>query len=133
LGQYQEGERVPVTTIDSFNLPRCDFIKVDVEGMEIEVLKGATQTIARTRAFLYVENDRRDKAPALVRFIDSLGYDMFWHAPPLFNPDNYRKNTENVFGQIVSLNMFCMHKSVPHKMEGFQKVEVPGEDVGAPQ
>jgi FkbM family methyltransferase len=127
LGQYSEGERVPVVTIDSFNLQRCDFIKVDVEGMEMDVLKGATQTIARTRPFLYVENDRREKAAELVRYIDSLGYDMFWHAAPLYNPDNFRQNAENVFGQIVSLNMFCVHKSQPHKMQGFQKVELPTE------
>jgi FkbM family methyltransferase len=131
LGSYQEGEKVPVVTIDGLNLQRCDFIKVDVEGMEIDVLKGASRTIGRFKPHLYVENDRRDKAPPLVRYIDSLGYDMYWHAPPLFNPQNFRGNEENIFGQIVSLNMFCMHRSQPHKMEGFQKVEVPGEDVGA--
>lgn len=132
LGQYQEGERVPMITIDSLNLQRCDLIKVDVEGMEMDVLRGATSTIARTRPFLYVENDRREKAAELVRYIDGLGYNMFWHAPPLYNPDNFRQNAENVFAQIVSLNMFCMHKDLPHQMQGFQKVEVPAE-AGAPK
>jgi FkbM family methyltransferase len=35
------GEIVPLVTIDSLALPECDFIKIDVEGMELDVLEGA--------------------------------------------------------------------------------------------
>ncbi len=34
-------EAVPVRTLDSMLLPRCDLIKIDVEGMEKSVLEGA--------------------------------------------------------------------------------------------
>ena len=40
-------------------------MKIDVEGMEGEVLAGASSTIARFRPQLYVENDRREKSAAL--------------------------------------------------------------------
>ena len=51
---------VPVTTIDAFCARHGvtpDFIKVDVEGSELDVLRGARQTIARTagRLALFVE------------------------------------------------------------------------------
>ncbi len=30
LGGYQQGEQVPVLTLDSLKLPRCHFLKIDV-------------------------------------------------------------------------------------------------------
>jgi len=38
--------------VDKFNLKRLDFIKIDVEGYEIEVLKGGIQTIKKFRPIL---------------------------------------------------------------------------------
>lgn len=44
-------EQVKVTTFDSWakkkKLPRCDLVKIDVEGAELEVIKGMTESIAR--------------------------------------------------------------------------------------
>lgn len=52
---------VPVTTIDDLAAPieRVDVIKIDVEGWELEVLRGATETIERFRPTLVVECERR--------------------------------------------------------------------------
>lgn len=38
-------ENVELVAIDDMKLPRLDFLKIDVEGMEIDVLKGARRTI----------------------------------------------------------------------------------------
>lgn len=122
---HSRGEAVPVITVDSFSLPRCDVMKIDVEGMEGRVLTGAAGTIARFRPILYVENDRSEKSDALIRQIDSLGYNMYWHCPPLFNPRNFAGRTENVFGRIVSKNLFCWHKSVAQHVKGMTQVRVP--------
>lgn len=47
-------ETVPVTTLDSFcrgqGIDRVDLIKIDVEGLEGKVLRGARRILARTRA-----------------------------------------------------------------------------------
>jgi FkbM family methyltransferase len=61
------GEDVPVLTLDQLEVSKIKLIKIDVEGMELDVLAGAKQTLARCRPILYVENDRADKAEALVR------------------------------------------------------------------
>jgi hypothetical protein len=74
---------------------------------------------------LYVENDRQERAAALIRFIDSLGYNMFWHLVPLFNPNNFAGNAENVFGNTGSINMICCPKGGRYGMDGFAPVEVP--------
>ncbi len=34
-----------VTTVDSMNLPKMRLLKADVEGMELDVIKGAVKTI----------------------------------------------------------------------------------------
>ena len=41
LGSFKEGEPVEVVTVDSLPLRGCDFFKIDVEGMELQVLRGA--------------------------------------------------------------------------------------------
>lgn len=50
----QDGIEVPVATIDSFALD-ADFIKIDVEGYEVEVLQGAKKTIARREPLIMFE------------------------------------------------------------------------------
>lgn len=128
LGDYENGESVPVTTVDSLKLPHCDLLKVDVEGMELDVLKGAVETIGKCRPILYVENDRKDKSAALIEYIMSLGYDLYWHLPPLFNPNNYFGNSTNEFGRIVSANMLCVHSSVKSAIAGLRRIETPESD-----
>ena len=99
-------EEVPVVALDSLNLGRCRLLKIDVEGMEADVLLGAKETIARCRPLLYVENDRVEKSERLVALLTELGYVLHWHTPPLFLPDNFARNAENVFGNILSFNVF---------------------------
>ena len=53
-----EGEPVEAITIDSLDLPGCDFLKIDVEGMELQVLQGAEETIRKYQPVIYTEADR---------------------------------------------------------------------------
>lgn len=125
LGGHVHGERVPLMTLDSLHLAACHLLKVDVEGMEQSVLEGARETITRLKPILYVENDRREKAAALIRYIDSLDYNMYWHTPTMFNPHNFAGHAQNAFGTIVSINMLCCPKSLPQQIVGGTKVELP--------
>jgi FkbM family methyltransferase len=102
------GEPVAVTTIDTFALPRCDFMKIDVEGMELDVFEGAIDTLRRFKPILYVENDRREKSAPVISFLFALGYRLFWHLPRAFHQSNHFQNQENVFGDIVSINVLCI-------------------------
>ena len=42
-------------TLDSFKLPRLDFVKLDVEGYECQILQGAKETITKCRPWMWVE------------------------------------------------------------------------------
>ena len=95
---------VPCATIDGLGLDDCTLIKADVEGMELEVIKGASKTIDKYRPVLYLEADRKDQRAALIRALFDLDYDLWWHIPPLFSPDNMFGDTEDIFN-IISSNL----------------------------
>jgi FkbM family methyltransferase len=98
---------VPCSTIDGLELEKCNFIKLDIEGMEKWALMGGKETIKKFHPIMYIEDDREDKSKELREFISSLGYSIEEHNAPLFNPDNYNKEKYNVFGGIVSKNILC--------------------------
>jgi len=59
---YSEGCLMPIQAIniDSLKLPRIDFIKLDIEGMEMEAFAGAAETVARHRPVILVESLKSD-------------------------------------------------------------------------
>jgi FkbM family methyltransferase len=103
-----DANSVPVKTIDALELSRLDLVKADVEGMEVAVLEGGRETIRRLRPALYLENDRRDRSPDLIRTLESLGYRAWWHTVPMFRRDNFTGNAENIFKSVISLNLLAL-------------------------
>lgn len=115
----------PIRTrrIDSLGLDALHFLKVDVEGWENSVLAGATETIRRFKPILYVENDRKDKQRALIEQIAAFGYRLYWHVAPLYRSNNFNGVTQDVLGNIASLNMLCLPENSPHKVVGLESID----------
>ena len=95
---------------------RLKLLKIDVEGMEILVIKGAKELIDKFRPIIYIENDRQEHSKELIELLWSLDYKMYWHLPKLYNKSNFFCQEENIFGNIVSVNMFCIHKDLDIKV-----------------
>lgn len=68
---------VEIRSLDSFALNRVDFLKIDVEGFELEVLQGAEETVRRCRPVILVEvfESNREEVDTLLR---SYGYHKFF-------------------------------------------------------
>lgn len=67
------GNAIPVLTLDSFNLSP-DFIKIDVEGMEDQVIQGALKTIKKNRPIMVVEHNDVQAIYRTGRVLEGLGY-----------------------------------------------------------
>jgi FkbM family methyltransferase len=102
-------EQVEIGTIDSFELAALDFLKIDVEAMEMEVLKGGTATIARHRPMIFIENDRVDGSSSIIETLFGMHYRCWWHISAPYNKHNYFQQSQDVWrGLGESNNMICV-------------------------
>ncbi|MXP65081.1 FkbM family methyltransferase [Roseomonas sp. M0104] len=72
-----EAFQVPVVTLDSFGLCDLTAMKIDAEGAEYEVLRGARETLLRCRPVLTLELEERHREGstwAVPAFLDALDY-----------------------------------------------------------
>ncbi len=69
------GETVKVVTMDSLNLPLPDFIKIDVEGFELDVLKGMKNVLKKSIAPIWIEIDE-ETCEAVYSLLLECGYEI---------------------------------------------------------
>jgi hypothetical protein len=118
---------VRLLTIDSLDLPRARLLKIDVNGMELDVINGAQRTLDELQPVLYIANTRDARALEVVRVLDGLGYSLFWSISPCFNEDNFFREPRNVFHQFCAhVNMIGVHRSSDVNIVGdTDRVPVP--------
>lgn len=90
--------RVPAITVDSFNVGRCELLKIDVEGVEDLVLRGAMQTIERCSPVIYGECNSLAGGLRCLSILKRAGYKTFAHVVDAFNASNSLNIAENIFG-----------------------------------
>ena len=78
--------------------------------------------LTHSRPVLYVENDRVEKSQSLIELLWTQNYQLFWHIPRLFNPDNFFGKEENIYGDVVSLNMLGLPRELGIPTEGMQEI-----------
>lgn len=127
---HDYGEVVEMMRIDDLKLPRCSLIKVDVEGSEAKVLAGARQTIKAHRPVLFVENNKAENSPAILRELDGLGYASWWHFDGYYSPQNAFGNTELILGPsgYQEANLLCFPKEAKVNAAGLRPVEGLDDD-----
>ena len=107
-----KGDSTPIVTIDKFSFWNVGLIKIDVEGMEPDVMKGALLTIVLHKPVLYIEADRIVSKTRIISMLEDLNYEYEEHNVPIFDPDNYNKNEEDMFNGEYSLNLLCIPKNL---------------------
>jgi FkbM family methyltransferase len=112
---------------DDLPADRLNLLKLDVEGMELDVLQGADRLIRSLQPLLYLENDRAEKSEALIRHVAALDYRLYWHMPPLHNKRNHFGIAENLFPGVVSVNMLCIPRRREQNIDGLREILDPTE------
>ncbi|MDA0657130.1 MAG: hypothetical protein O2912_12050, partial [Proteobacteria bacterium] len=59
---------------------------------------------------LYLENNNRASSSALIKKIQSLDYQAYWHVISYFRSENHARCPENIFSKPLELNMLCLPK-----------------------
>ena len=66
---------IPMLTLDTLNLDACDFIQFDLEGYEINALKGAAKTIEKYKPVISCERGNDE----ILDFLKQFGYSVVDH------------------------------------------------------
>jgi FkbM family methyltransferase len=90
--------RIPATTLDALDLPSCALVKIDVEGMENQVLLGAERLLSACAPLIYAECNTVDAGSRVISRLRMCGYDVWMHLADAYNPCNWRGNATNIFG-----------------------------------
>ena len=116
---------VTTDTLDNFcnknKINRIDFIKIDVEGHELKVVEGGTETLKRLRPVLQIEIEQRhhkDNIIHIIEYVKKLGYNCYYLdlgirqiIPLEINPQDIQQ--ENLFKKSGYINNFIFLPDVP--------------------
>lgn len=67
---------IEIRTLDSFHFQNIGLIKIDVEGHELEVLKGAQQTLANSRPIIIIEIWNNENKQSRIDYLKDLNYSV---------------------------------------------------------
>ena len=73
----KEAPRAEVTVkkLDTFNFNKINFIKIDVQGFELNVLKGANKTLKKNNPVLCIEEDD-SKNSLVIPYLEELNFEL---------------------------------------------------------
>lgn len=87
--QVTDDGNVQILPLDDIIKEKVDFIKIDVEGMEIEVLKGSLNRISADKPIIFIESD---KISEVLKILGPYGY---YIEKPLANLNYILKSNKN--------------------------------------
>jgi len=108
-GEGNTQPTVNVKSVDSLRLEQVDFIKIDVEGMELEVLVGAVHTIDIFKPVIFMEVNSLEASYGIVDWAIQKGYLIYGIITEAFNPQNYNNAAEDIFDRGKECGLLLIH------------------------
>ena len=102
-------DQVNMNTLDDEleNLDSVNLIKIDTEGAEPAVLRGAAKIIRRYSPVVYLECGSEKLYQEEMPILKSFGYRCYWHAALHYRKNNYF-NCGNITGHAGDLNIVAL-------------------------
>jgi FkbM family methyltransferase len=76
--EYREEDIIDLVSLDSLNILKCDFMKVDVQGYEFNLFKGGKNLIEENKPVLFLENPPSEKTSEETKeYLIGLGYEFY--------------------------------------------------------
>lgn len=112
----QDGDMTTMGTLDTAGLPPFRFAKIDVEGMECDVLTGGAGCIREYKPVLYMEFEWN--RPKILEALSQLGYVAYRHDAPYYNPYNPKGapdqtapgQQDRTLSEVVSTMLLGIHR-----------------------
>jgi len=126
-----DGVEVQLMKIDSLKLDNCTLMKIDTEGQELNVLKGAAKTLKKFRPVIFYEAIGDKDWPKVYDHLEKLGYKQYWVGvrvkPTLHEPLRpLAEGIENPFGAIGVSNILAVPEE--HQKQPEDLVPVNGHE-----
>jgi FkbM family methyltransferase len=107
------GQEVDIRRLDDIYTGRVDFIKLDIEGLELDALKGADKLIRSQAPVVFAEINTPAAALALWDYAERKGYHSFLLVSEPYNRHNFRKSATNIFGDSLEAGLVLVPKCDP--------------------
>ena len=127
LGNFGEcmlsdsGQPCKLVKIDDLGLPTPQVVKIDVEGHELSVFNGMRNTITNSKPVILYEAMHGTGFDLIYDFLhDELGYTIYWFPATNFNPNNFNKQTMNVFGHGGVINCLAIPNTINVTINGLE-------------
>lgn len=135
IHNHKDGYDTPCVKLDT--ITKADFIKIDVEGHEVSVIKSGLNLIQQCKPMMYIEFNSEQGNPELLSLLEELGYVCYWHVYEKFSPVNHNNISVNIWleysqqhlkpsielmSKFFEGNIFCVHKSQKIKKPKTEKV-----------
>ncbi|MDC2965990.1 FkbM family methyltransferase [Alphaproteobacteria bacterium] len=102
--------KVKITNLNEFmEIEKCNFMKIDVELMELDILTGGKNFLKKFRPILWIEN-HEFYPNEINKFLLENDYNAYWVYSNMFNESNYFINDNNYFGELSTLNTLAIPK-----------------------
>lgn len=108
---------VKIKRLDQFKFNRCSLIKIDAGKMEFQILEGASMLLDMFRPYVYAECISMSQGADMLKYMDAKRYASFFHCEEAYNPDNFKNNRINIFGDAREASIFFVPEETLHRLD----------------
>ena len=98
-GMFSKGGNLKIKTerLDNYSFEKVDFLKIDVEGFEYEVLNGAEKTISKFKPRIIIETHTKYLRKICHRYLSDLGYSLKFEGRTISSDNKDMDKVTNLF------------------------------------